>query len=232
MGDGARCGGGPAAGGRPGVVVAGPGPAGESGATAARGCRPRPRGQGRGGASASLVRCLSGRSVTLLGMGRIAEAIDDARRSVAVAREGDPVSEALALAVLGFVACVAGDRVGAVQLARQADRISAGLHGPVARVCSHILTTVLIAADDLAAAERVCAAGLAEARDAGDLWSLGNLLEKMVVLDLGSRRFEDAAAHLREGLQTALRTGVRARVLDDLDCCGYLCALTGRCAEA
>ena len=184
------------------------------------------------GASASLVRCLSGRSVTLLGMGRIAEAIDDARRSVAVAREDDPVSEALALAVLGFVACVAGDRVGAVQLARQADRISAGLHGPVARVCSHILTTVLIAADDLAAAERVCAAGLAEARDAGDLWSLGNLLEKMVVLDLGSRRFEDAAAHLREGLQTALRTGVRARVLDDLDCCGYLCALTGRCAEA
>jgi DNA-binding CsgD family transcriptional regulator len=102
----------------------------------------------------------------------------------------------------------------------------------MARVCCHILTTVLIAADDLAAAERVCAAGLAEARDAGDLWSLGNLLEKMVVLDLGSRRFEDAAAHLREGLQTALRTGVRARVLDDLDCCGYLCALTGRCAEA
>ena len=184
------------------------------------------------GTSASLVRCLSGRSVALLGMGRIAEAIDDARRSVAVAREGDQVSEALALAVLGFVACVAGDRVGAVQLARQAERISAGLHGPMARVCCHILTTVLIAADDLAAAGRVCAAGLAEARDAGDLWSLGNLLEKMVVLDLGSRRFEDAAAHLREGLQTALRTGVRARVLDDLDCCGYLCALTGRCAEA
>jgi predicted ATPase/DNA-binding CsgD family transcriptional regulator len=184
------------------------------------------------GACASLVRCLSGRSVTLLGMGRIAEAIDDARRSVAVAREGDQVSEALALAVLGFVACVAGDRVGAVQLARQAERISAGLHGPMARVCCHILTTVLIAADDLAAAGRVCAAGLAAARDAGDLWSLGNLLEKMVVLDLGSRRFEDAAAHLREGLQTALRTGVRARVLDDLDCCGYLCALTGRRAEA
>jgi predicted ATPase/DNA-binding CsgD family transcriptional regulator len=184
------------------------------------------------GASASLVRCLSGRSVALLGMGRIAEAIGDARRSVAVAREGDQVSEALALAVLGFVACVAGDRVGAVQLARQAERISAGLHGPMARVCCHILTTVLIAAGDLAAAGRVCAAGLAEARDAGDLWSLGNLLEKMVVLDLGSRRFEDAAAHLREGLRTALRTGVRARVLDDLDCCGYLCALTGRYAEA
>jgi predicted ATPase/DNA-binding CsgD family transcriptional regulator len=185
------------------------------------------------GASASLVRCLSGRSLTLLGMGRIAEAIDDARRSVAVAREGDHrVSEALALAVLGFVACVGGDRVGAVQLARRAEQIMAGLHGPMVRVCGHILTTVLIAAGDPAAAGRVCVPALAGARDAGDLWSLGNLLEKMVVLDLSSGLYEDAAAHLREGLQTALRTGVRARVLDDLDCCGYLCALTGRCAEA
>jgi non-specific serine/threonine protein kinase len=184
-------------------------------------------------ASPSLARCLSGRSATLLTMGRIAEAADDARRSLALAREGDqPIAEALALAVLGLVACVAGDRDGAVQLARQAEQIAAGRHGPTARVCGHILTTVLIEAGDLAAAERVCAAGLAGARDAGDLWSLGNLLEKMVVLDLNSGRYEDAAAHLREGLQTALRTGVRARLLDDLDCCGYLCFMTGRCAEA
>jgi hypothetical protein len=50
----------------------------------------------------------------------------------------------------------------------------------------------------------------------------------MVVLDLNSGGYEEAAANLREGLQTALRTGVRARLLDDLDCCGYLCAMTGR----
>jgi predicted ATPase/DNA-binding CsgD family transcriptional regulator len=180
-----------------------------------------------------LARCLSSRSATLLTMGRIAEAAGDARRSVALAREGDdPVAEAQALAVLGLVACVVGDRVGAVQLARHAEQITAGMHGPTARMCCHTLTTVLIDAGDLAAAQRVCAAALAGARDAGDLWSLGNLLEKMVVLDLSSGRFEDAAAHLWEGLQTALQTGVRARVLDDLDCCGYLCALTGRCAEA
>jgi predicted ATPase/DNA-binding CsgD family transcriptional regulator len=180
-----------------------------------------------------LARCLSSRSATLLTMGRIAEAAGDARRSVALAREGDdPVAEAQALAVLGLVACVAGDRVGAVQLARHAEQITAGMHGPTARMCCHTLTTVLIDAGDLAAAQRVCAAALAGARDAGDLWSLGNLLEKMVVLDLSSGRFEDAAAHLWEGLQTALQTGVRARLLDDLDCCGYLCALTGRCAEA
>jgi predicted ATPase/DNA-binding CsgD family transcriptional regulator len=180
-----------------------------------------------------LARCLSGRSATLLGMGRIAEAAGDARRSLALARDGDhPAAEALALAVLSLVACVGGDRVGAVQLARLAERISAGLHGPEARVCGHTLTTVLIEVGDLAAAERTCAAGLAGARDAGDLWSLGNLLEKMVVLDLASGRYEDAASHLREALQTALRTGVRRKVIEDLDCCGYLCAWTGRSAEA
>ena len=180
-----------------------------------------------------LARCLVGRSATLLGMGRIGEAAGDARRSLALARDGDqPVAEALALSVLSLVACVGGDGVGAVQLARQAERISAGLHGPMARVCGHTLTTVLIEVGDVAAAERTCVAGLAAARDAGDLWSLGNLLEKMVVLDLGSDRYADAALHLREALQTSLRAGVRRKVLEDLDCCGYLCALTGRPAEA
>jgi len=180
-----------------------------------------------------LARCLNGRSATLLGMGRIAEAVADARRSLALAREGDqPVVEALALAVLSLIACVGDDPVGAVQLARQAERISAGLRGPVARTCGHILITVLVGVGDLAAAERTCAAGLTDARDVGDLWSLGNLLEKMVVLDLQSGRYADAAVHLREALQTALRTGVRRKVLEDLDCCGYLCAWTGRPAEA
>jgi predicted ATPase/DNA-binding CsgD family transcriptional regulator len=180
-----------------------------------------------------LARCLSGRSATLLGMGRIAEAAGDARRSLALARDCDhPVAEALALAVLSLVACVGGDRVGAVELARKAERISAGLHGPTGRMCGHTLTTVLIEVGDVAAAERTCAAALAGARDAGDLWSLGNLLEKRVVLDLVSDRYADAALHLREALQTALRTGARRRVIEDLDCCGYLCAMTGRCAEA
>ena len=185
------------------------------------------------GPSPVLARCLSGRSATLLGMGRIAEAAGDARRSLALARDGDqPVAEALALALLSLVACVGGDRVGAVQLAGQAERISVGLDGPTGRMCGHTLTTVLIEVGDLAAAERTCAAGLAGARGAGDLWTLGHLLEKRVVLDLASGRYADAALHLREALQIALRTGVRRKVLEDLDCCGYLCAWTGRSAEA
>jgi DNA-binding CsgD family transcriptional regulator len=87
-------------------------------------------------------------------------------------------------------------------------------------------TTVPTGAGDLAAAERTCAAGLAGARDPGDL------LEKMVVLDLYAGRYKDAASHLREALQTALRTGIPGKVLENLDCCGYLCARTGRPAEA
>jgi DNA-binding CsgD family transcriptional regulator len=166
-------------------------------------------------------------------MGRIADAVGDARRSLALARDGDhPVAEALALSVLSLIACVGGDHVGAVQLARQAERLSAGRYGPTARTCCHVLTTVLIEVGDPAAAERTCAAGLASARDVGDQWSLGNLLEKMVVLDLWADRYADAALHLREALQTGLRTGARRKVIEDLDCCGYLCALTGRTAAA
>jgi DNA-binding CsgD family transcriptional regulator len=92
-------------------------------------------------------------------------------------------------------------------------------------------TTVPIEVGDLAAAERTYAAGAADARAAGDPRSLGNLQE-MVVLDLHAGRYADAALHLREALQTALRTGVTEKVLEDLDCCGYLCARTGRAAEA
>ena len=179
-----------------------------------------------------LARCLSGRSTTLLGMGRIAEAAGDARRALALVRDGDhPVAKARALAALSLVACAGGNRVGARQLASQAERILAGLHGPMARVCAHTLTTVLIAVDDVAAAERTCVAGLAAARDAGDL-EPGEPAGEDGGSHLGSGRYADAAWHLREALQTSLRAGVRRKVLEELDCCGYLCALTGRPAEA
>jgi hypothetical protein len=77
----------------------------------------------------------------------------------------------------------------------------------------------------------ICAAGLAQCRDAGDLQSLPNLLAEMPFLDLQAGRTDDAAAHLREALQIALRTGSRVSVLNGLDQCGHLCAATGRWAE-
>ena len=56
-----------------------------------------------------------------------------------------------------------------MRLARQAGQITAGVPGSMARWCSYILADALIEAGDLAAAETVCAATLARARDAGDL---------------------------------------------------------------
>ena len=104
--------------------------------------------------------------------------------------------------------------------------------GSLARRSSHYLTAALIDAGDLADAERVSAAGLARAREAGDLWNQGALLPRVVDLDLRAGRIEDAAAHLREGLLLAVRTGNWIDLLGGLYQCGNLCAATGRHAEA
>jgi predicted ATPase/DNA-binding CsgD family transcriptional regulator len=185
------------------------------------------------GPSRALADCLRGRSGTLRNLGRIAEAADDGRRSLVIARElGYPAGAAVALAGLSIAAYDADDLGSAVHLARQAEQIPAGIPGSMARWNSYFLTEVLAAAGDLAAAERICAAGLARSREAGDLWNLPGLLTQMAILDLQADRAGDAAAHLREALQTAMRTGGQGDALIGLDCCGYLCAATGRCAEA
>jgi predicted ATPase/DNA-binding CsgD family transcriptional regulator len=185
------------------------------------------------GPSRALADCLRGRSVTLTNLGRIPEAAADGRRSLALARElGYPAGQALALAGLSIAAYDGDDLGSAVQLARQAEQITADIPGWIARVRSYCLTEVLTAAGDLAAAERSCAAGLARSREAGDLWNQMGLLPKMAILDLRAGRVGDAAAHLNEALQIAARTGGRGDALDALDRCGYLCAATGRYGEA
>jgi DNA-binding CsgD family transcriptional regulator len=164
--------------------------------------------------------------------GRAAEAADDARQALAVAREsGYPAGELLALMNLSLAALAAGDLDGAVQLARQAGQIT-GIPGSMARVCRSVLTAALTDAGDLAAAGRVCAAALAWSRDAEDLWSLPVLLRQMADVDLRAGRIQDAAAHLREALQIAIRAGSQSEQLEDLQCCGFLCAAAGRPAEA
>ena len=74
-------------------------------------------------------------------------------------------------------------------------------------------------------AERVCAAGLAASRDAGDLFNEPALLSLMVLLELWAGRVDEAAAHLREAFQISLRAGDWFG--DYLEDCGYLCAATG-----
>jgi DNA-binding CsgD family transcriptional regulator/tetratricopeptide (TPR) repeat protein len=177
--------------------------------------------------------CLTGRSAALQQMGRLAEAGDDARRSMDVARQsGFPGLQALALTCLGTAAWQAGDRDEALRLVRQAQDVPGDRAGGLHRALSQFVTMILTEAGDLAGAERACAAGLASCREVGDLANLSGQLWNKVILDLRASRIDDATAHLRELLQVAMQTGLRPGVLIGLDCCGHLCAATRRPAEA
>ena len=180
-----------------------------------------------------LADALVGRSTALRELGQIAEAAGDARSALALAREvGYPGGEALALRELTQIAMHADDLDSAVRLGRQATQITVGIPGRIGRACTASLAGALIEAGDLAAAEGVCAAALASFRDAGHLENLTQLLSQMALLELNMGRVEDGAVHLREAVQIAARIGFWFELLNNLDSCGYLCAATGRHAEA
>jgi predicted ATPase/DNA-binding CsgD family transcriptional regulator len=181
----------------------------------------------------ALADALGGLSGALAQMGRFAEAAEEARRSLAVARQvGYPLGEVLVLGGLTSHAAQVGDLDSALRASREAAQITADVPGAAARFARCNLPPVLIEAGDVAAADRVCTEILARSRDAGDQWHLVNLLPVMVILDLEAGRIQDAAVHLRELLQLAMRTGFTDTVCDSLDCCGHLCGATGRFAEA
>jgi len=191
----------------------------------------RDAAQGQGPTRA-LADALAGRSTTLLNMGLPAEGAEDGRRSLAMARElGYPAGEAIALGMLAIAAWNDGDAGRAVQLIRQQEQITADLSGSILRGGSTVMTAALAGTGDLAAARTACAAALARCQDAGDLDNQPALLATMADLDLQAGRTHDAAAHLREALQIALRTGNWFDVRNGLWSCGLLCAATGRHAE-
>jgi predicted ATPase/class 3 adenylate cyclase len=93
------------------------------------------------GPSRALADGLMGRAVALNNMGQAREAAEEARWSVAVAREiGYPTGEVLALSALCFAAGSSGERDGAVQAARQAAQITADVPGVGVRWTSYVLT--------------------------------------------------------------------------------------------
>jgi DNA-binding CsgD family transcriptional regulator len=166
-------------------------------------------------------------------MDRGAEAVGDARRALDLAREAAaPGLEALAMACLSVATWHNGDREGAFELARQAQRLPGDVPGALQRGLSQIITMVLTEAGDMTAAEQACVAGLARSREVGDLTALAAQLWNKVILDLQAHRMDDAAAHLREQLEIATQTGLQSMLIRGLDCCGHLCAATGRHAEA
>ena len=84
----------------------------------------------------------------------------------------------------------------------------------------------------MAAAQRSCADGLAQARQAGDLHNQADFLDVSVYLDRQTGHLSEAGVHLREELEIATRIGDRLRLIDCLDHCGHLCAAMHRWAEA
>jgi predicted ATPase/DNA-binding CsgD family transcriptional regulator len=180
-----------------------------------------------------LTMCLSARASALIRLRRVDEALRDGRRALDLAcRTGLGGLEAMALACLSVATWKDGDRDGALRLARQAQQIADEYSGGLDRGLSQIVTGVLIEAGDLATAERVCTAALASCREVGDQGNLGVALWYLTNLNLRTGRTGDAAAHLRELLQVATQTGVRPLMHAGVDCCGHLCAATGRPAEA
>jgi DNA-binding CsgD family transcriptional regulator len=188
---------------------------------------------GARGPSRVLADCLAGRSIVLANLARFGEAVHDGRQALVQARElSYPAGEALALEGLVIVAGYTSDFSGALRLARQAEQIMADPPGWLARFrCRHVVGA-LNETGDLAAAEDICAAGLARAREVGDLLNLTRLLTETVSLALRAGRADDAAVYLRELLLTAARTGAGTELFNGVGDCGFLCAATGRHAEA
>ena len=182
--------------------------------------------------SRALVDCLSMRSRILANLGRVPEAAAAGRRALAMARElGYPAGQARAATGLVIGAGRDGRLDEAAELARQSMQIP-DISGTELRGLGYLLAVVLADAGDLAAAEQACAATLAQARDAGDMVFLGDLLRIMAGLDLRAGRTGDAAAHLREAARLSLQTGTWLGTLNVLRGCGHLCAATGRPADA
>jgi len=181
-----------------------------------------------------LAESLAGRCVALANLGRAAEAVEDGQRALAIARElRYPAGEALALTNLAIATYYVGHVSDAVGWARQAQRIDRErIPGVLVRVCDNILALVLIAAGEFAAAGRCCATALDSCREVGDLQTQAALLALLGHLDLDAGRLTDAAAHLQEAVQVALRISDETELLNCIDNCGHLCSASGRWADA
>jgi predicted ATPase/class 3 adenylate cyclase/DNA-binding CsgD family transcriptional regulator len=185
------------------------------------------------GPSRALAESLCGRSTVFATLGHLAEATDEARRALAMARKlGYPAVEVLALGCLAITAMNAGDYDRGLQLVMQAEQIPADIPGWMVRAGSNLAAAALMETGELAAAEQICTAALVQSRAAGDLRVLGSLLSLMANLDLRAGRNEDAAARIRESLQITMRTGIWFELINILYHCAELCAQTGRPVEA
>jgi predicted ATPase/DNA-binding CsgD family transcriptional regulator len=191
--------------------------------------------------SPALVEALIGRAVARLNQGDPPEEIPEARRALGLARDLSLIAgEAQALGTLSVTAHYAGDRIAALDWARQAQSIlppdtpgePAGVPGDIARWTHYIVAYVLEKAGELAAARRACVAGLTLSRRVDDVVYTGALLRIMAAVERRSGHPDASGACLLEATETASRTGDHLGLSNLVEECASLCAETGRWADA
>lgn len=181
-----------------------------------------------------LVRALVGKSGALRNTGRLSDAEADARAALELARQiRSPAGEGLALAELSYISLYADHGEAAVEWARQAHRIDfAQVPGWHARKLAVNLPFALQESGHREEARGLLAQALTEARSAGDLGEEIDVLFMTADLHIREGRPADARAPLRESARLATRCGFVLRLVDTIDAAGYVCAATGRHAEA
>jgi predicted ATPase/DNA-binding CsgD family transcriptional regulator len=184
--------------------------------------------------SAERALALASRATALLNLDRQPEAAEDAQRALRLAREtGYRPAEAHALVALAYAAQMAGDTEAALAWARQTQQVDPqAVPGWISRPGRLVYASTLKMAGQLEAAQQVCADGLAGARAVGDLGDQASFLYLMAVCARLAGQQAEAGAHIGECLGLAVQAGNRLRVIDCLDESGFLCAATGKLAEA
>jgi predicted ATPase len=185
------------------------------------------------GPSPALVAALNGRASTLRNTGYLAEAAEEARTALAMARElGDAAGEAIALYNLAAGANYVDDQQTELAWWRQARQVDPVRVPPlVARRVGVNMAVCLVELGDIGSARRVSAEALASAREAGAADLLAEALATTADIELRAGQIAEAMTRLREALGLAARAG-NVVLIYSLDVCGHLCVQTGRWAEA
>ncbi len=186
------------------------------------------------GPSPLLAEFLAGRSRTLTYLGRIPEAVGDAREALTVARRtGYPAGEILALAQLSRTAHHAGAIAEALEWARQAQRILAsGEYGWTEQFTGQFIAEVLIQSGDLAAARRALADTLAWADAGGDRIMQTAALIYSADVELRTGNIADAARLARCATEIAAQVGWHELLPRCVNEFALVCAARGQPAEA
>ncbi|MGH3169573.1 MAG: ATP-binding protein, partial [Trebonia sp.] len=185
-------------------------------------------------ASPEAVEALSSQAITLVNLGRTAEASSDGRQALTLARElGSPAAEIQALTALSVTSYYAGNVQEALDWAQQTQEFTtAGVPGWVTRMCRVVLALVLTDAGELDRARHASADALARSREVGDLVDLASLLLVRARIERLAGNRDEARSYLHETVHVASRTGDWPNLHNSLEECGYLCAETGRWADA